>query len=353
MLVAREHVPASLAERVARMLERFGIEGRRAEILGCLDLVCGESLRAGAGRSSLNADGTPLQLALSLAAGRPACFEFVGEVFAPEAEAYEARRRVAINCMREVSDTIGVRPELGAVGPRLEALAGTGQVGDGEDPAGAFWLGASFPPSDDAAMTVYANVRRGSEADRWKRLAAFVGGIGNADWSSLLAIVETGGLSPLGAGVHLRAGRGARARLYFRSYGLRPSEHRRIFDRAGSGAEFDRALEVFFEELLGEERSRPTRSMVVSFGCDAEGPLVPKLELCAHCAWKTDAEATLRCQGWLRRIGIDSGLYRDALGIVTDGREAPHTTMTHVFVGLGMKPEGPYASIYLNPGRDA
>jgi hypothetical protein len=351
MRVAGAHVPGPLAERTTRLLERFGVGERRAEILGCIDLVCGESLQEGAGRSSLNADGTPLQLALSVTAGQPAAFEFVGEAFVAGADGYEARRAIALHRMRTLAETIGVGPELGAVRPRLEALAGAGRAGDGEDGAGAFWLGASFAPVGEAAMTVYGNVRRGNEAGRWQRLAAFAGGMGSADWSSLLETAETSGLSPLGAGVHLRPGGSTRCRLYFRAYGRRPDEHRRMFGRAGGGGAFDRALAGFFEELLGAGRIHPTRSAVVSFGSDAEAPLLPKLELCAHCAWSTDAEAAQRCQSWLTRSGLDAGLYRDALGILAGGREAPGAAMIHTFVGAGMRRGTPYASMYLNPGR--
>jgi len=352
-VAAYEQLPAPLVGRLARLLERFGVAERRAEILGCVARVCGESLEEGAGPSSLNADGTPLQLALSVTAGRPTRFEFVGEACGAAADRYEARRAIALDRMNALAETIGVSPELGAVRSRLEALGGPGRAGDGEDAAGAFWLGASFASAGGAAMTVYGNVRRGDEAGRWQRLAAFATGMGSADWASLLEIAGMSGLSPLGAGVHLRPGGSPRYRLYFRAYGRRPEEHRRMFARAGCGVAFDRALAGFFDELLGAARVHPLRSSVVSFGSDADALLLPKLELCAHCAWSSDAEAALRCQSWLTRSGLDAGLYRDTVGILAEGRQAAGAAMVNTFVGAGMRRGTPYASIYLNPGRHA
>ncbi len=306
-----------------RLIRRFGVSAQTANIRRCFDL------RVGAGRSSLNADGSPVQFALSLAARRPTALEFVGEDAAGD---YAMRQALGIKHMEALAQAIGAQNELSSVRPWLEAVAGTGPAGDCEDPAGAFWIGASFDPRGGTAMTVYANARRGDEEGRWQRLTE----------PRIRAVVEARGLKPLGAGIRLSAGVKPRKRVYFGAYGVTPDEYRRMFRESGCGTKFDEALDVFFAEMLRDERAYPTRSAVCSFGFD-DGEWQPKLELCTHCAWQTDSEATERCAAWLEQLGLDADLYRDVVEILA--REH-----VHAFVGTGMKRGEAYASIYLNPG---
>lgn len=350
-----QHTP----DRFERLVRRFGVGERGAEIRGCFEFVCGESPWSGASRSSLNADGTPVQFALSLAAGRAAAFEFVGEALVGNASLdyargphmeHEARRALGLERMARLAEAIEARRELSAVLPRLEALS-DGHPGDCEDPAGAFWIGASFEPAGDASMTVYANARRGEAEGRWKRLAEFARETREEDWPPIFAAARSGGMKPLGAGLRVSAGRRPHVRVYFGAYGVTPKEYRQIFRDAGADANFDSALEMFFEEALGGERVYPTGSAVFSFGSDGGG-WAPKLELCAHCAWKTDGKAEARCGAWLERLGIDTDLYRDAVGILTGNGGQSGASMVHAYVGVGMRRGKGYASVYLNPGPE-
>jgi hypothetical protein len=338
--------------RFDKLVQRADICERGVEIRRCFALVCEESLRAGGVQSSLNADGTPVQIALSLVPRRPAAFEFVGEPFQfQSAMDYPARLAFGFECMSRVAEVIGVQEALDAVRPRLEGLADTAPAGDWEDPVGALWIGAAFDREGDSAMTVYENARRGSEDGRWKRLIGFVGGLGPGDWSPIFAVASVGRLKPLGAGLRLRKGRTPQARVYFGAYGVRPEEYRRMFRDAGAGAEFDQALDDFFTDVLGDECTHPTRSAVFSFGSD-EDKWSPKFELCGHCAWRSDREAISRCGAWLERLHVDADFYRDVVEILTADREEFGTPAAHAYVGVGMKRDQTYASIYLNPGRD-
>ncbi len=329
-------------DRLERLVRRFGVRERGEQIRRCFELVCGESLRAGAGRSSLNADGTPVQFALSLAAGRPTAFEFVGEALV--GVEYEQRRAHGLECMRTLAAEIGAEREVRSVQTLMADIAGTGPAGDCEDPVGAFWIGAAFDPKGSAAMTVYANVRRGEEQGRWESLSAFAAAFDSAGWQRIEAAMRPLGLRPLGAGVRVSAGGKPRARLYFGAYGVKADDYRRAFREAGGSAEFDSELELFFDEALGEDRNYPTRSAVCSFGW-ADGEWHPKLELCGHCAWTTNDEAVARCAAWLERLGFDAGLYRDVIDILRSGSAA-----IHAYAGVGMRRGEAYASIYLNPG---
>jgi hypothetical protein len=336
--------------RFERLIRRADICERGVEIRRCFALTCAESLRAGGAQSSLNADGTPVQIALSLVPGRPAAFEFVGEPF-QSAMDYPARLAFGFECMSRVAEVTGVQEALDAVRPRLEGLADTAPAGDCEDPVGALWIGAAFDREGDSAMTVYANVRRGSEEGRWTRLIRFVGGFGPGDWSPIFAVASAGRLKPLGAGLRLRRGRMPQVRLYFCAYGVRPEAYRRMFRDAGAGMEFDQALDEFFAGVLGDECTHPTRSAVFSFGSDEER-WSPKFEMCGHCAWRSDRESIARCGPWLERLRVDADFYRDVVEILSVGREEFGTPAAHAYVGVGMKRGQTYASIYLNPGRD-
>jgi hypothetical protein len=73
--------------------------------------------------------------------------------------------------------------------------------------------------------------------------------------------------------------------------------------------------------------------------------------LCGHCAWNTDREAETRCGTWLGRLGMDVDLYVDVVRILADGHDKPGSSHVHAYLGVGMRQDQPYASIYLNPGR--
>lgn len=337
-------------DRLVRLAQRLRVYEQNAEIRRCFDLVCKESWRPGAGWSSLNADGTPVQFALSLSKERSTALEFVGEAFGTSMD-YTARREFGLDRMTRLAPIIGVEFELDAVRQHLGEVTDGSSAGDYEDPAGAFWIGASFGRNGARSMTIYVNARRGAEAGRWNLLAEFADSVAQGGWPRIFAIAQGGGLKPLGAGVRITAHCSPHARVYFGAYGVKPEEYRRMFQDADAGEAFDRALALFFEELLGGECSFPTRSAVFSFGSNGGGGWSPKLELCGHCAWSADLAAEAHCGKWLRRLGMDADLYFDVIRILAHDPETSESPPAHAYVGVGMKDDQPYASIYLNPGR--
>ncbi len=332
------------------LVRRLDLELRQAEIRSCIHLVCGDSLTQGAGWSSLNIDGTPVQFALSLIQGQRPAFEFVGEAFRI-GMGYAERYAFGLDSMTRLAAATGVKSEWHIVQSRVAAVGDNGPAGDCEDPAGAFWFGAAFEPAGPTSMTVYANVRRGPETARWDRLSKFAASIVDTDWPRVFALAKAGGFKPLGGGLRIRRGRPADIRVYFAAYGMTLEDYRRIFREAGAGEAFDGAITLFFEAALGAaDAAFPTRSTVFSFGSNDDGNWSPKLELCSHCAWQTDEEVEVRCAAWLDRTGMGAGLYRDAVGILTNRRRR-ESVRTHAYIGVGTRHDRPYASIYLNPGR--
>ena len=351
--IANFNLPETQArtpDRLTRLVQRLGVYEQDAEIRRCFDLVCKESWHPGAGWSSLNVDGTPVQFALSLSKGRSTALEFVGEAFRRTME-YPARREFGLERMTRLAQAIGVEFEFASVRQHLKEATDGSSAGDFEDPVGAFWIGASFGRDGARSMTIYANARRGAEAVRWNLLAKLAESLAEGEWPRIFAIAEAGALKPLGAGVRVTAHRRPHARVYFGAYGVRPEEYRRMFREVGAGEGFDRALALFFEELLEGKSSFPTRSAVFSFGSNGDGKRSPKLELCGHCAWRADLEAEAHCGNWLRRLGMDADLYFDVVRILAHDPETSGSPQLHAYVGVGMKHDQPYASIYFNPGR--
>jgi len=311
------------SDRLSRMCRRLGVGAREAEIRRCLDLVCGESLAPDAGWSSLNADGVPVQFALNLAPAHMPPFEFVGEAFRA-GMGFRERRAFGLERMTRVASVIGLEADLASVRPLLAELTEAGQAGDGEDPAGAFWIGASFDSAGASSMTVYANGRRGPEPARWTRLEHFVQFVADGEWARIFAVAQEAGLRPLGAGVRLAAWSRPHARVYFGAYGISPREYRRMFHDAGGPAHFDGALGMLFDHILGADVEFPTQSAVFSFGANGDGEWSPKLELCAHCL-SNESQSRIGAWGW---AGVP------------------------VYIGVGMRHGQRYLSLYLNPGRE-
>lgn len=335
-------------DRVTSLVRRLNVPRHEADIRRCLQLVCGESLRSGAGWSSLNIDGTPVQFALSSVKGQQPAFEFIGEAFRTGMD-YAERRAFGLDSMTRLAEEIGVKAELDSVQSHLAAMANAAPAKDYEDPAGAFWLGASFEPRDPASMVMYANARRGTETARWHRLSEFAASIVDADWPRVFEVAKTWGFKPLGAGVRIRKRRPFDVRIYFAAYGVTLQDYRRMFRKAGAGEAFDSVLTTFFGAALGADAAFPTRSAVFSFGSNGDREWSPKLELCAHCAWRGDDEAEMRCSAWLDRMGMDTDLYRDVFGILARGRRTDAAGV-HAYAGVGTRRDQPYVSIYLNPG---
>ena len=105
---------------------------------------------------------------------------------------YAERRAFGLERMTRLAEAISVRCEVEAVRERLEVLADSGTAGDCEDPAGAFWIEASFKPDGDTSMTVYVKARRGPQASRWDRLAEFAESIAQAEWPRIFAVAQAG-----------------------------------------------------------------------------------------------------------------------------------------------------------------
>jgi hypothetical protein len=209
------------------------------------------------------------------------------------------------------------------------------------------WLGASFAPGRTPRLKIYVNLKWGNEPSRWARLDRF------AASTALTAPVERikqlgiGDLEPLGVSLDLEADRPIAGRIYLSGYGRSVREYELLVDAC------DPALASWLQRycaiLLGDDRLRPTRSAVFSFGGQTGSRPDYKLELCAHCALASDIDARERSLAWLDDVGVSAEPYRSVLDILSPGPLSRVSTELHVYLGVGAKQGAVYSTFYLNP----
>jgi hypothetical protein len=155
-----------------------------------------------------------------------------------------------------------------------------------------------------------------------------------------------GTLEPLGVSLDLAADRPPAGRIYLSGYGRSVREYERLvgaLDPALGGW-----LPRYFAIMLGDDARRPTRSAVLSVGGLSSRPDY-KLELCAHCAMPSDAEARERSLEWLEQVGVSPEPYLGALDVLAEGPLSGAATAVHVYLGIGTRHGALHSTVYLNP----
>jgi hypothetical protein len=337
---------------LSRLITRFNVEDERGRVLLAYGLICSESLDFDAHRrppefSRINTDGTPIQLSLSFDATRPVPLQFLAEagVFGST-----NRERILLSRerMRAVAELFGVGREFGSVTGLLDRMAPEGAPALDANRSGVYWIGVSFPPKEAPALTVYINSRWGSDEAQWARLHAFAAWYGLQEPMQAIARQLRPRMAPLGVAITVVRGRPVTGRVYASAYGLPVEYYRSLF------ADFCAdAISQFVETLLGEECQYPLRSAVCSFELSAASGIAgAKFELCAHCAFASDAEASQKCLAWLGSQRFDVELYSDTINFLRPGDRlgAMKPPALHSHVGIGVRRGQLYSSVYLNPG---
>lgn len=342
-----DHVGGLLAE----LVPYFGLERRRATVERAYALLCRESLafpRDGrpVRASRLNADGTPFEFSLAIGT-RPPALQFLAETGRAEASGDErlASARAAVAALSELFGAGAALPGI------LECLD---EMAPGDDPAlmadgaGAAWLGAGFAPGRPPGLKLYVNARWGREERRWERLAAFAGRFGVAAAWEEVEVAARDDLAPLGVSLTVAAGVPAAGRIYLTGYGRPFGAYERLAARRG-GSALERSIRRYGQLILGDDYRHPTRSVVCSFGIRGAAIEDFKLELCAHCAFDSDAEARERCLRWLHEQDASPAPYLDMLRLLDRGGRSG----LHAYVGLGVGRDGPSSTFYFNPAAGA
>ncbi|MGH9614954.1 MAG: hypothetical protein ACRD4P_17965 [Bryobacteraceae bacterium] len=342
--------------RLLSLIPRFGLEKSAPVILDAYNLICGESLSLPVGKQRpemcrINRDGTAIQFSLALSHSRPAPLQFLGEAGAPGLS-YTERISRSLEAIHEVAGLLGARDELEAISDLLHRMTPRDESALPEHGPGAYWIGVSFQVAGAPALTIYVNSRLSSELGQWERMNAFTHYFGGLDTWRLIEPELRGRMSPLGMAVTVSPGRPASGRVYFSAYGLGFDYYRGLLLKANDSEDRATLYDRYIDAMVGEDRRYPARSAVWSVEFETGRDSNIKFELCAHCAFSSDAEAATRCESWLVSQGFDAELYRDTAKLLTASRRLSNTTPPelHAYTGVGQRRGESYSTVYLNPG---
>jgi hypothetical protein len=338
-----------VGRQIGALVAPLGLGPQRATVERAYALLCRTPLdvpcdRRWPGASRLNADGTPVQLSLALGAAARPRLALLTETGAPGATTGE-RLRAARERLADLGRLFGVRAAVPRVLGWLDRLAPAADPGLLAAEGGAVWLGTGFAPDHAPRIKVYINAKWGSEEARWRRLAAFAGGFGITGTLREIEALAGDDLAPLGVALGVAPNASPAGRIYLSGYGL-PFERYEQVALAFGGAAFRMRLRAFGDATLGADLAYPTRSAVCSFGLAGGALTDVKVELCAHCAFDDDRQATRRCLTWLAAAGLDPAPYSKLVDIVSAGARG---TTVHAYLGVGSGPGAP-TTVYINPG---
>jgi len=216
------------------------------------------------------------------------------------------------------------------------------------DPGGAYWVGAAFSAAREPHLRIYVNARWGKEQDRWIRLSRFAEHFGeSAQWADVADRLAPD-LQPLGTAITLHGDRPPAGRIYLSAYGKHMPFYEELAEAYG-GPDFKRQLRSFGKCVLGDDYVYPTQTAVCSFGIGDSPTLDFKFELCAHCLFRSDAEAAARLRTWFEVAQLDATDYWGMLDILSDGHLSATAPVLHRYVGMGLRRGAPYATLYLKP----
>ena len=346
----------TVRRQIEQLIPMFGILDQTSDILDKFDTLCTDSLNIDVrGRapefSRINTDGTPFQFSLSLnRSGLPA-FQFLGEPGRPGCN-MEERHASSFVIFEELANALGVTEEAKYIANILCRIVPKLPRDLPVDVSGILWFGLSFSPCSAPTLTIYANTLWGAETSQWLRLSAIAEFFNSTGYWHLITPLATRGLSPLGVSFSLSPNRCTKGRIYLRAYGQPLDVYRKLFLTSAPDQDGVDAFEAFGRQMLRDDAGYPTRSAVFSIELPALTMLGTKFELCAHCAFSHDAEASDRILAWLQDAGFDDQIYRSTVLNLTHGRQLSTNDLPslHAYVGVGVHNSEPYASVYLNPG---
>ena len=303
---------------------------------GEIDRLCaqiGVSRDPAGWRSTLNNDGSPIQICLGLRPDRAA--PNVRLIADPHHGGRDAlsRDRQSRHALAQLGGWHA--PDMAHLCTSvLEHMAPSGRgipyLRDGGDA----WLAAGL---GGRGVAIYATTRWGDPASRWTRALAWLADISPAAAQAAAALADLAEHSMLiSVGVEGTSADDARAKFYWRPRGSAPL--------SGLGVPLLRheALPAFLSDAT-EGMETPASAIVGSVGVGiASGSLADvKLDLCGHCVPRSRADWAHRIERYARRHGLTAPPL-SALG--------PDAPVEIAFVGLGIDRDlRPRLNIYLKP----
>lgn len=338
--------------QLRNLVPRFGLRAQEPQIRHAYEMLCRESLDMPVGRrppafSRISEDSTPFQYALILAPGRRTPLQFLGEAGIPGSSLID-RAALSRDRIDSLCKLLLAEEQAQQLSRLLDRIAPCNAFALENDHAGTFWIGVRFSSDVQPQLIVYINGKSENGVVRCRKAADFAAYLGAQDvWRGMERNIFDD-MELLGFSLIVLPSGQITGRIYASSYGKSVSFYRRLFQTFDEpGAE--ELLSHFTEIMLGEDRQYPVRSAVFSVGLKEQSRPDFKLELCAHCIFRSDAEAFTSCSHWLKATGADSHLYQQLLQVILPQGFRSTGSHLHCFVGFGWKGQEPYTSIYLKP----
>jgi len=344
----------AVSDQLTALIPRFGLEAWQPQISQVYEDICRDTLAfpfgtRPDGASRLNQDGTPFQYAVTLGPAPLHSLQFISEAGLTGINLSGAERlRANRACMDTIARRLKAETELSGISGLLDRLAPARNVDLLADPAGAFWIGVSFTAWKEPQIRIYTNAIWGSEKDRWNRLRLFASSFGALEaWQEIERRLAQD-MKPLGTAITIGGKNPPSGRIYLTAYGKHMGYYEELAG-ATSKASFKGILQQFGRCILGDDYIYPTQTAVCSYGFGA-GPGVDfKFELCAHCLFASDREAESRLQCWFSIANLAPADYNNLLGVLSEGQLSRSAPELHCYVGVGLKQDNPYSTIYLKP----
>lgn len=341
----------SVGGLLATLIPGFSLDGQRARIMRAYEIICRESLALPLGRrppdfSRINVDGTPFQFSLSLGPREPP-LQFLSEAGVPGSSIAD-RMKLSKERIRALAFMLQVEEEMSKVFELIDSVAPANDPELLSDAAGALWIGIGFSTMARPKLTIYINGKWGNESKMWARLDLFVSHFdGKEPWDKTRELLSTG-MKPLGMAITLSEGSVFSGRAYVSAYG-NPLAYYEHLVRSATDEKFYRLFMRFVEAFLGEDRRYPLRSVVCSYGIGKGAETDFKFELCGHCFLASDVQAKEKCLNWSRFMNLDPTMYLQLLEVIANGHLSDTNVDLHSYMGLGLKREDVYSTIYLKP----
>jgi hypothetical protein len=332
-------------------LSWFDLQDSRAEILQTYEAICAKALAFPLGSrlpdfSRINQDGTPLQFATH--PGAPfRSLQFLGEVGWPGASGGE-RLQAGRECVATLAGILDTDAAWAEAQKPLSFLAPDNDPDLLGDPAGVFWIGAAFAPARHPQLRIYVNGSWGRKNLRWTRLRRFASHFGALEtWMDIERLLAPE-MKPLGSALTLANDGTVTGRIYVSAYGKTIDYYQALAQRVSGGA-FADVLRQYGDCLLGQDRAYPTPNAVCSFGLGAGRDLDFKFELCVHCLFSSDVDASERLRRCFDSAGVDMADYLYMLEILSKDGQNHGATELHTYAGVGVRNGERYFSVYLKP----
>lgn len=324
----RETVPFEAAsQRFVSAIAELAGRSREA-IAGTIRRAGVSWTRPPASCSTLNADGTPVQLCLTVSP-KGEQFRLLADPATDEAD-LAARFRSGVRAVGDAVEFLPPGARARFLGAFEEACPGPADLRSLS--SGAVWVGRGL---DVAWAGAYVTSRWGTRDERWERAISWLRGTVGSGVEPVASHLRSRA-EPVSLSLESGADGRVRAKLYLRLLG--PCALREV----GVPGLNTEAIAEFLAQTLGD-RAVPRTGIVISVSglCDSNELTDAKIDVCGHCVPRS-RDAWVR---WLAGIGARLGMAAPRARAALSSPE-----FEVAFVGLGVnRRDEPRLNLYLKP----